>query len=553
MERNRPIVYSTVIYGSGFPLSTAVKGVKVMDQQEPKEVAAEAVPGFVTDHKNNNRNNKANYEARPQTEVGSSLPPASALRKRKEYSEMDASEVDTMMYHRKRIRHNSTASRVKDSFKPQQQQRGGFEFMAGVEIGASKRMITPPRSSGRPRGPFHFYEGMLKSERVLPKPGCGAATTSVASSGERILKPACGFRPSETSKASCDLTCDDKKSGGNTSSLTSHEDEDCRTMSTFAQVLEVVSNRFGMYTAVPAKKDTTGAVRQDISGAHVQLLSSDQPSSKWKQQHQHIRKSVDDEVISVQRKKSSYSSRESELNRVFGVGVWDTHEKSAATASGLAISGCSSAGNDSTSSRDINGTKEQLLDVRSTKLKQLRQPSGKYKTGLSNSSREHQSRSSVTTDLCASSDSVSLCDRLKTSVFSHLTSSGKLDDEGTAAAAAASEGPLDHHHLTSVQEEKYTNSRSQYTTNSSKSEGVGIHPIPVSLEREVLKTAIRSVSMFRDDSSSGSGSGGSDSGRPQPTFVLSSGRMSKTQEAQLGKRPTTIDDDFDEYFAQLML
>ncbi|CAM6097515.1 unnamed protein product [Calypogeia fissa] len=38
-----------------------------------------------------------------------------------------------------------------------------------------------------------------------------------------------------------------------------------------------------------------------------------------------------------------------------------------------------------------------------------------------------------------------------------------------------------------------------------------------------------------------------------PTFVLSSGRMSKDEAKRRGLRPSTIDDDFDQYFAQLML
>ncbi|KAL3678010.1 hypothetical protein R1sor_020966 [Riccia sorocarpa] len=586
MERNLPKVYSAVIYGSGFPITTAAKGVKFMDQQqEPKGVAAPAggIPGLVTD--NNNSNKKFKYE---QTEVGSSSSPGHVVRKRKEYNdvdyneEIDSSPFDTNgMYERKRVRQNGGGGRSKESLKPPQQR--GTTFKAGVEIGSPTKRINSP---------FHFYDEVCKSERIVqqPKPGCEPA--------RGVLKPGTGvgLKASETSIASCDVNGDagdDKKSGGDASSLTSNQDDDSRTTSS-GKESDWSNSFFDMFSLSGSKSEATlftGVVRQDVSGAHVHvpLSSADQPSSRWTLK-QHIRNSVDDEVISGQRTKipfPSYSSRERELNRVFDVGVWDAQQKmnaaatsaderSKASTSGLDVSGCSTAEINVSNKNTIDnkGTTYVPVDVRSSssssKLKQQQaQPSGKH--GFSSSSRQHQSRSSVTSDICVSSDSVSLrleresgssnlepyYNRFKTSsAFSPMasTSTGRsMDDRGTAATASE-RAPLPHH-LSFIQEEQeYTRSRSLYTSSKLGEVNVGTDPVPVTLAMEQeMVTAARNVSTYRDDASSGSGSGDSDPNRPQPTFVLSSGRLSKTQEAQLGKRPTTIDDDFDEYFAQLML
>ncbi|KAG6554635.1 hypothetical protein Mapa_003653 [Marchantia paleacea] len=569
MERNCPKLTYSVRHGSDVPHSVPRKG-KDMDQLEPK--AGTPLPGVITE-------TKSKVEDRLKTDIGNSIPAHSGgARKRKEY--IEASRFDSMMFDSKRIRQSTHRSSRKETVKTQ---KGGS---CNVDIGGGERKsvlskhlsssLLPPS-----RAAFSLYEGQIRREKVL-RLVSGGIETSIASSDDAV---------------------DDKRSGGNTSTLTSNEEGDSRIIS--SQVSKFVgqtNNRFGRY-AVPSEDDSfTGVVRKDVTGPkHIQ--SSGHQTSRWKQTRE-----VDGEVISGSHEKtfSSYTARDSELNRVFGVGLWKTeYEKSTdeRLIGSTMDSGCSDEA-DNDSSRDTRDTRDRDPDVRSLKLKQA---CAKY--GLSNSSREHQS-SSVVTDLCASSGSVSLwlegerssqTYRFKASALTNTTSNAKLDEKElfekttlfpcvqeerhTMSRSQHTSGMSDGTHPASNNSERevlaltrkflrrshYTRSMSEDThpaTNSSERELVpptrqllnrsqytssmsdDTHPASNSSERErvILPS---NISVGRDDSS-GSGTGGSESNKPEPTFVLSSGRLSKTQ-AQLGKRPPTIDDDFDQYFAQLML
>lgn len=478
--------------------------------------------------------------------------------------QIEASRFDSTMFDSKRIRQSThRSSRRRETTKTQ---KGGS---CNVDMGGGERKKVASKhlsSSLLPptRAAFSLYERQIKREKVL-RLASGAVETSIASS---------------------DDAGDDKRSGGNTSTLTSNEDGDRRLISfQVSKFVGQANNRFGRY-AVPSEDDSfTGVVRKDVTGPKY-LQSSGHQSLRWKQTRE-----VDGEVISGSHVKtsSSYTARDSELNRVFGVGLWKTeYEKSTdqRLVASTMDSGCSDEA-DNDSSRD---TRDRDPDVRSLKLKQ-----GCAKYGLSNISREHQS-SSVVTDLCASSGSVSLwlegerssqTYRFKASALTNTTSNAKVDEKAHVGM------PFEKTTLFPfVQEERHTMSRSQYTsgmsdgthpasnssergvlalthtflrrsqfirsmsedthpaTNSSEREldlptrqfrsrsqytssmSHDTHPASNSSEREQV-TPPSNMSVGRDDSS---GTGGSESNKPEPTFVLSSGRLSKTQ----GKSGTSM-------------